>query len=63
MNARRAGQAAGFLVRCRVRGHDRPGRVHDFTATGCLLDPAGGLVVAGDHVALRFATAFCSMAG
>lgn len=43
-----------FHVKCRARGHDRSGRVHDLTRSGCLLDAGNGFAGAGDLVALRF---------
>jgi len=45
---------ASFYVKCRARGHDRTGRVHDLTPSGCLLDAGNGFAGAGDLVALRF---------
>jgi hypothetical protein len=46
--------AASLSVACRVRGHTMPGRAHDLTREGCLLDCGNRAVVAGDSVALRF---------
>ena len=45
---------AKFYVKCRARGHDRTGRIHDLTPSGCLLDAGTGFAAAGDMVALRF---------
>jgi hypothetical protein len=46
--------AGSLSVACRVRGHNRPGRAHDLTREGCLLDCGNGSMAAGDSVALRF---------
>ena len=47
---------ANFYVKCRSRGLDRSGRVHDLTQAGCLLDAGNGFARAGDLVAVRFDT-------
>jgi len=47
---------ANFYVKCRWRGLDRSGRVHDLTQAGCLLDAGNGFARAGDLVAVRFDT-------
>ena len=47
---------ANFYVKCRSRGLDRSGRVHDLTQAGCLLDAGNGFARAGDLVAVRFET-------
>ena len=46
--------SANYYVKCRARGHDRTGCVHDLTQAGCLLDAGNGFAAAGDLVALRF---------
>jgi hypothetical protein len=46
--------ATNLSVACRVRGHNTPGRAHDLTREGCLIDCGNGSLVAGDSVALRF---------
>ena len=45
---------SNYYVKCHARGHDRTGRVHDLTLSGCLLDAGHGFAGAGDLVALRF---------
>lgn len=43
-----------FNVRCRVRGHNTSGLVHDLSRASCLLESGNGFIVAGDYVMLRF---------
>lgn len=56
MSVRAGGRGANFPVSCRARGHNIPGRLYDLTREGCLLDLGNGIIVAGDHVAIRFAS-------
>ena len=56
MSVRAGGRGANFPVNCRARGHNTAGRVYDLTREACLLDLGNGLIVAGDHVAIRFAS-------
>ncbi|MGZ3258419.1 MAG: hypothetical protein ACXWIO_04650 [Croceibacterium sp.] len=56
MSVRAGGRGANFPVTCRARGHNIDGRLYDLTREGCLLDLGNGLIVAGYHVAIRFAS-------
>lgn len=49
-------QTESLPVSCRARGHNTTGQVHDLAIDGCLLDLGNGFLVAGDTVALRFAS-------